>query len=151
VFQTGFWGEYLDVRGRRWREAGEDCIMRSFIVLKLHRTEVGWKQGGWGGGACRRHGRDVKCIQNFSWKSEATRPYGRSKRRWEDNNRMNLREVRWEGGCILLRIRASGGLLWTRYWTFGLLDNFFTSWVTVSFSRGTLLYGVSWLVGSLVS
>jgi hypothetical protein len=26
---TGYWGEYLDPRGRKWREAGEDCIMRS--------------------------------------------------------------------------------------------------------------------------
>jgi hypothetical protein len=34
--RTGCWGEYLDLRGRKWREAGEDCIMRSFITCTLH-------------------------------------------------------------------------------------------------------------------
>jgi hypothetical protein len=29
-------GEYLDLRGRKWWEAGEDCIMRSFIAHVLH-------------------------------------------------------------------------------------------------------------------
>jgi hypothetical protein len=26
----------LDLRGRKWREAGEHCIMRSFITCMLH-------------------------------------------------------------------------------------------------------------------
>jgi hypothetical protein len=29
-------GEYLDLRGRKWWEAGEDCIMRSFIICVPH-------------------------------------------------------------------------------------------------------------------
>jgi hypothetical protein len=43
----------LDLRGRKWREAGEDCIMRSFVTCKLHQIkedEIG--------GACSMHGRD---------------------------------------------------------------------------------------------
>jgi hypothetical protein len=27
--------EYLDLRGRKWQEAGEDCIMRSFITCTV--------------------------------------------------------------------------------------------------------------------
>jgi hypothetical protein len=38
---------------------------------------------------------------------------GRLKRRWEDNIKMNLREVGWEAwtGSIWLRIETGGGLL----------------------------------------
>jgi hypothetical protein len=28
--------EYLDPRGRKWQETGNDCIMRSFITCMLH-------------------------------------------------------------------------------------------------------------------
>jgi len=35
-------GEYLDLRGRKWREAGEDCIMRGFVFCTLHRTLLRW-------------------------------------------------------------------------------------------------------------
>jgi hypothetical protein len=28
--------EYLDLRVRKWREAGENCIMRSFVTYTLH-------------------------------------------------------------------------------------------------------------------
>jgi hypothetical protein len=47
-------------------------------------------------------------------KSEWKRPHGRHMHRWEDNIRMDIREIWWEGvwtGCIWHRIRASGGLL----------------------------------------
>jgi hypothetical protein len=27
---------HLDLRWRKWREAGKDCIMRSFIIRKIH-------------------------------------------------------------------------------------------------------------------
>jgi hypothetical protein len=30
-------------------------------------------------------------------KHEGKRPFGRPRRRWEDNIRMDLREVQWEG------------------------------------------------------
>jgi hypothetical protein len=30
-------------------------------------------------------------------KPEANRPLGRPRRRWEDNNKMHLREIRWDG------------------------------------------------------
>jgi hypothetical protein len=49
-------------------------------------------------------------------------------------------------GWMWLRIGTSGRLLWTQWWTFGIHKRqgiFFTSWVTIIFSRGTLLHGVS--------
>jgi hypothetical protein len=46
-------------------------------------------------------------------KPEEKRPLGRPRRRWEDNIRMDLREMRWGGvmwtGLIWLRIGTSGG------------------------------------------
>jgi hypothetical protein len=45
-------------------------------------------------------------------KPEGRRPLGRHWRRWEDNTKMNLREVGWAWtGSILLRIGTGGGLL----------------------------------------
>jgi hypothetical protein len=35
VFETGCWGEYLDQRGMKWQEIGDNCIMRSFITCTL--------------------------------------------------------------------------------------------------------------------
>jgi hypothetical protein len=39
------------------------------------------------------HGRDKKSIQYFGCKSCGKRPLGRHRRRWEDNIRMDLREI----------------------------------------------------------
>jgi len=37
------------LRGRKWREAGEDCIMKNFITCTLHQI-LGWSsRGGWDG------------------------------------------------------------------------------------------------------
>jgi len=46
-------------------------------------------------------------------KPERKRPLERTRHRWEDNIRMDLREVRGKvwSGCIWLRIGTSGGLL----------------------------------------
>jgi hypothetical protein len=34
--RTGCCEEYLDLRERKWQEAGEDCIMKIFIICALH-------------------------------------------------------------------------------------------------------------------
>jgi hypothetical protein len=46
-------------------------------------------------------------------KPEGRRPLGRPMRRWEDNIKMDLREVGWGvwTGSIWLRIGTGGGLL----------------------------------------
>jgi hypothetical protein len=66
-------------------------------------------------------------------KSEGNKPLGRPRRRWVDNIRMDIWEKGWDGvdwiGLIRLRIRTSGGLLWTRNWTFGFHNMLGSSWV----------------------
>jgi hypothetical protein len=46
---------------------------------------------------------------------EGKRPLGRPRRRWEDNIKLDLRGIGWDGmvwiGLIWLRIGTSGGLL----------------------------------------
>jgi hypothetical protein len=40
-FRTGCFGEYLDLRGMKWQEGGENCIMRSSIICTLHQILLG--------------------------------------------------------------------------------------------------------------
>jgi len=46
-------------------------------------------------GACSTRGRDKKCIQNFGI-PELRRSFGRPRHRWEDNIKMDLREIVWK-------------------------------------------------------
>jgi hypothetical protein len=49
----------------------------------------------------------------FVGKPEGKRLRGRPRRRWEDNIRMDLRDIGWRmwTGCIWLRTDTTGGLL----------------------------------------
>jgi len=40
--RTGCWGEYLELRGKTWQEAGEHCMRRGFITCTLHQVLLGW-------------------------------------------------------------------------------------------------------------
>jgi hypothetical protein len=42
------------------------------------------------------HGRDEKGVQTLVGKPEGKRPFGRPMHIWEDNIRMDLREIGWE-------------------------------------------------------
>jgi hypothetical protein len=48
-------------------------------------------------GTCNKHGSDEKCKNILVRKREVKRPLGKSRTRWEDNIRMDLREMLWEG------------------------------------------------------
>jgi hypothetical protein len=48
-------------------------------------------------GACRTDGRDEQCIKNLVGIREGTRPLGGFRQRWEDNIKMGLTEIVWEG------------------------------------------------------
>jgi len=59
--RTGCWGKYLDLRGRKWQEAGEDCeeLHNSYSSpnIRVINLRMRW--------AHSMHGRDEKCRQNF--------------------------------------------------------------------------------------
>jgi hypothetical protein len=82
---------YLDLTGRKWQEAGEDFIMRSFITFRVIKSR------GMGlVGHVPKMGEVRNAYKIFIRKSEGKRPLGRSRHRWEDNIRMNHRKTGWE-------------------------------------------------------
>jgi len=100
------------------------------------------------GGACSTHWENIGVYRVLVGKPEWNKPLGRSRRRWEENIKIDLQEVgsnvmdwidvaedrdRWRtlvNAVMNLRVPWSAG-------------NFLTSWEPISFSRRTLLYGVS--------
>jgi hypothetical protein len=51
------------------------------------------------GGACGAHGGGERCIQHFGWEARREELLGRPRRRWEDNIKMDLREI-WFGDVV---------------------------------------------------
>jgi hypothetical protein len=47
-------------------------------------------------GSCNTHGESGRFLQNFVRKPEGKRSLGRSRYRWEENIRMDIREMGWE-------------------------------------------------------
>jgi hypothetical protein len=50
-----------------------------------------------GGGTCGTYGGGERCVQGFGWKPEGKRPLGRPMLRWEDNIKLDVREVEIDG------------------------------------------------------
>jgi hypothetical protein len=63
---------------------------------------VGWAFGTHGGGEV--------CLQGFGWETRRKRPLGRSRHMWEDNIKIDLREM-GRTGFSWLMIGSSGGRL----------------------------------------
>jgi hypothetical protein len=67
------------------------------------------------GRTCGAYGGRRGAYRALVGKPEGRRPLGRPRRRWEDNIKMDLREVGWVGGAwtgsIWLRIGTGGELL----------------------------------------
>jgi hypothetical protein len=55
------------------------------------------------GGTCGTHGEGERCLRGFGWEARRKRPLGRPRCRWEDNIKMDLREIGIdEANCIRL-------------------------------------------------
>jgi hypothetical protein len=66
------------------------------------------------GRACVTHGRGEKRVQGFVGKICRKIPLESPRRRWEDEIKMDIREIGWGGmwnGFTWLRIGTGGGLL----------------------------------------
>jgi hypothetical protein len=69
------------------------------------------------GRTCGTYGERRGANRALVGKPEGRRPLGRPRRRWEDNIKIDLREVGWGWawiGLIWLRIGTGGGLLCIR-------------------------------------
>jgi hypothetical protein len=73
---------------------------------------IKWRRIRWAGHVARIKER---YIEGFGGKPEGRRSFGRPRRRWEDNTKMDLQEVGWWAwvGLIWLRIGTGDGLLQT--------------------------------------
>jgi hypothetical protein len=65
------------------------------------------------GGACNTNGESRGAYRVLVGKPEGRRLLGKPRRRWEDNIKMDFREVRWgaRSGSTSLRRGTGGGLL----------------------------------------
>jgi hypothetical protein len=105
---------YMDCRENVnfWRRLHNEelhNIYASLNIIKAIKSRMRWA----------RHVARVRQMRNehsiFVIEPEVKRPLRRARCRWEDNIRMDLREVGWEGvDWLRLRIASSGGLLRTR-------------------------------------
>jgi hypothetical protein len=68
------------------------------------------------GRACNTNGAKRTAYRTLVRKPEGKRPLGRSRRKWDDNIKMDFRGIGWVvwTGLIWLRIGTNGELLWTR-------------------------------------
>jgi hypothetical protein len=57
------------------------------------------------GGACSTYGEGRGRYRILVRRPEGRRPLGRSRRRWEDNIKMDLQEVGWGNGLDLYGLR----------------------------------------------
>jgi hypothetical protein len=62
-------------------------------------------------GACSTYGERRGVCRYLVWVLKGKGPLGRPRRTWEDNIKMDLQEVEWGNGLIMLRIGTGGGLL----------------------------------------
>jgi hypothetical protein len=114
------------------------------ILSRVYKAKVGCSDRGWRhynqsdqvnhklGRARRTHWEKRNAYRILVKTPHEKRPLGRPRRRSEDNTEIESRETKdgmvWTG-LILLVIGTSGGLLWTRWWTFGFYKLLGSSWV----------------------
>jgi len=89
--ETGCWGEYLDLRGRKWRE--NLCASPSIIRVNKSSRLI-WA------GCITRMGEIRNIYKIMAGKSEGKRPLGRPRCRWNDNIKLDLRRDK-VGSCGL--------------------------------------------------
>ena len=110
----------------------------------------------------------LKCMQRMRWmghvahvgnrtgayrvmvgKTEGKRPLVRPRNKLEDNIKMDLNHLGWEGQdwIDLAQTGKSYGLLWEKQWIFGFHKMQEISWLAdelgVRFSKGILLHGIT--------
>jgi hypothetical protein len=89
----------LDLRSRKWQEAGEECMYalpNITGVIKTRRTR--WM------GHVAHMGEMRNAYNILVGEPEGKRPLRRPKQRWENNIRMDIREIGW----YLCGLDASG-------------------------------------------
>jgi hypothetical protein len=53
------------------------------------------------GWTCDTHGGEERCLEGFGWEARKKRLLGRPRRRWEDNIKLGLREIRIDAANLI--------------------------------------------------
>jgi hypothetical protein len=111
------------------------CLKTNNLFLLLPLKHVG---GGGGRNAC------ITLVG----KPQGRKPLGRHRRRWEDNIKIDLREVGWLAwtGSILLRVRIGCRECGDEPLGSIKCEEFLTSWEYISFTASTLALGISYIL-----
>jgi len=92
---------YLDLKGRRKDSTENSIILKyiyfsSFIFRIIKSRRMGW-------GPCNTHGGGERCLNGFGSETDDQRPRARRRCRWENNIKMEIREIGIDGAnCIRL-------------------------------------------------
>jgi hypothetical protein len=81
--RTGRWGEYFERKEMKWREVGENYIIRNFITCTLHNVWLKWpRQCGWDDqGGVTRMEEKKNAYTILLGKPDGKRPLGRPRRK----------------------------------------------------------------------
>ena len=90
-------GPKRDEVTREWRKVYNKKLNYPYLSPTIFRVIKSRSEMG---GTCSKYGVEERCIQGFGGEPEGQSPFGRPRRRWEDNIKMDLLEV----GC--------GGMDW---------------------------------------
>ena len=120
-----------------------NCVIRILMICIPHQILFGWyaqQKMRWA-----RHvahmGERRGAYRVLVGKPEGKRQLWRRKGRWEDNIKICLQEIGWQAwtGLIWLRTGTGDGLLWTRWWNFGLHKMQGSSWLAEKLLVGNSL------------
>jgi hypothetical protein len=91
VLRRIFWPKRDEITGE-WRKLHNEelhGLYSSPNIVRVIKSRMGWV------GHVARMGKERGVYRVFVGKPEGKKPLGRPRRRWEDNIRMDLQEVRW--------------------------------------------------------
>ena len=130
VLRRVFGSKRDEVTGE-WRklhnEEPRDLYSLPYIVRMVKSRRMRWM------GHVARMGEERVVHRFLVGKPEAKRILGRPRCKWEDNIKMDLREVGGSGDCMeLAQDRDRWGHLWIRWWTFGFHKMRGMSWLAAN-------------------
>ncbi|KAJ4447437.1 hypothetical protein ANN_09444 [Periplaneta americana] len=103
-----FWAKRDEVTGK-WRKLHNTELHALYsspdIIRNIKSRHLRWA------GHVARMGESRNAYRVLVGRPEGKRPLGRPRRRWEDNIKMDLRDMMIENGLILLRIGTNDGLM----------------------------------------
>ena len=91
---TGCWGRCLGLTGWKLQNAGENCIVRSFRIYNSGQILFRWTNKKIRNGPGMQNAWRLEILfEVLVWKHEGKRPLVRSRRRWHDNNKTDLKQI----------------------------------------------------------